>query len=106
MQKTNPVIHRILPLVLLAALIGYLGSDRKFGFWGNFFVSLLLTPIIGLLVVAIAPRKDSLNNLETQLQAAQSAKEKGLITEDEYQARRKKIIEGIHQIGNEFNSVV
>ncbi|MSU51941.1 MAG: hypothetical protein EXS41_00895 [Opitutaceae bacterium] len=44
------IVVSILPLVLLAALIGYLGSDRKFGFWGNFFVSLLLTPIIGLLV--------------------------------------------------------
>jgi hypothetical protein len=45
-----PIITSILPLVLIAALIGYLGSNRKFGFWGNFFVSLLLTPIIGLLV--------------------------------------------------------
>lgn len=44
------VIVTLLPLILLAALIGYLGSDRKFGFWGNFFVSLLLTPVIGLLV--------------------------------------------------------
>jgi len=44
------IIVTLLPLILLAALIGYLGSDRKFGFWGNFFVSLLLTPVIGLLV--------------------------------------------------------
>jgi hypothetical protein len=44
------IIASILPLALIAALIGYLGNDRKFGFWGNFFVSLLLTPVIGLLV--------------------------------------------------------
>jgi|688.fasta_scaffold299890_2 hypothetical protein len=43
-------ILAILPLVLISALIGYLGKSRKFGFWGNFFVSLILTPIIGLLV--------------------------------------------------------
>lgn len=53
----NAFIASILPLVLIAALIGYLGKDRKFGFWGNFFVSLILTPIIGLLVFfAQSPR--------------------------------------------------
>ena len=46
----SPVIISVLPLILIAALIGYLGKTRKFGFWGNFAVSLFLTPIIGLLV--------------------------------------------------------
>jgi len=45
-----PALLGILPIVLLSVLIGYLGQNRKFGFWGNFFVSLLLTPIVGLLV--------------------------------------------------------
>ncbi len=43
-------IISILPLALVAGFIGFLGRDRKFGFWGNFFVSLLLTPFVGLLV--------------------------------------------------------
>lgn len=39
-------------------LIGILGMHRKFGFWGYFFGSLLLTPLIGvLLIVASDPRK-------------------------------------------------
>jgi hypothetical protein len=46
----SAIIASILPIALVAALIGYLGKDRKFGFWGNFFVSLILTPVIGLLV--------------------------------------------------------
>ncbi len=41
----------IIVLLLLAALLGYLGKDRKFGFWGNFFVSLILTPIVGVIVL-------------------------------------------------------
>jgi hypothetical protein len=36
--------------------IGVLGRNRKLGFWGHFFASLLLTPVIGmLLVVATDP---------------------------------------------------
>jgi hypothetical protein len=38
--------------------IALLGMNRKFGFWGYFFGSLLLTPFIGLiLVLASDPQK-------------------------------------------------
>jgi hypothetical protein len=32
-------------------LMAYLGRNGKFAFWGNFFVSLIFTPIIGIIVV-------------------------------------------------------
>jgi hypothetical protein len=35
----------------LCALVGYIGKDRKFGFWGYVFCSLLFTPLVGLLLV-------------------------------------------------------
>jgi hypothetical protein len=38
-------------IVLLASLlIAVLGRNRRFGFWGYFFASILLTPLIGLLL--------------------------------------------------------
>lgn len=40
----------------LAALVGYIGKDRKFGFWGYFFCSILFTPLVGL-VIAFASNK-------------------------------------------------
>lgn len=33
----------------LSLFIGFIGKNRKFGFWGFFFSSLLLSPIAGLL---------------------------------------------------------
>ena len=36
---------------LLAALVGLCGRRRRVGFLGFFLVSLLLTPLVGLLVV-------------------------------------------------------
>ena len=52
-----PVIL-ILVNIALAYFIGFLGRNRKLGFWGHFFASLLLTPIIGLLLIlATDPRK-------------------------------------------------
>jgi len=35
----------------LCFLIALIGSRRKFGFWGNLFCSLFLTPVIGAIVM-------------------------------------------------------
>jgi hypothetical protein len=37
--------------VVACALLAYVGRNGKFTFWGNFWVSVVFTPIIGLLVV-------------------------------------------------------
>jgi hypothetical protein len=42
----------------LSFFIALLGMNRKWGFWGYFFGSLLLNPLIGiLLVLASDPRR-------------------------------------------------
>jgi hypothetical protein len=42
-------------LFLLCALsslvVGWFGRNRKFGFWGYFFCSLALTPVVGLIIL-------------------------------------------------------
>jgi hypothetical protein len=44
--------------ILLCLLMGLMGMNRKFGFWGYFFGSIVLTPVIGLLLLlASDPRK-------------------------------------------------
>ncbi len=43
--------------IALSFLIGYYGRDRKMGFWGYFFASLLLTPFIGALLVIVSDKK-------------------------------------------------
>lgn len=43
--------------LVICLIIGLLGSKRKFGFWGYFFGSMALTPIIGIfLVLASGPK--------------------------------------------------
>jgi hypothetical protein len=37
-----------------AVIVGFLGRRQRFAFWGYFFVSILLTPIIGLLILIAA----------------------------------------------------
>ena len=41
----------------LSALVGVMGRRRKFGFWGYFLASILLTPLIGVLLVLASDKR-------------------------------------------------
>ncbi len=48
-------MHQIIILNFFASLIiGLLGINRKMGFWGYFFSSLLLTPLMGVLLLLVS----------------------------------------------------
>ena len=41
----------------LAALVGYLGRERKLGFWAYFGLSLILSPLMGIIIVLVSEKK-------------------------------------------------
>ena len=43
-------------IIILSLIIGFFGRNRKFGFWGFFFASLLLTPLLGLLLLVASEK--------------------------------------------------
>jgi hypothetical protein len=47
----------IVVYLLLCFIVAIAGMNRKLGFWGYFFVSILLTPIVGLLMVLVSDRR-------------------------------------------------
>jgi hypothetical protein len=50
----------ILSYLVVCWLIGILGRNRRMGFWGYFFGSILLTPIFGLLHIFVSePRRQT-----------------------------------------------
>jgi hypothetical protein len=42
----------------LSVLIGAIGRHKTMGFWGYFFASIVLTPIIALLLVLVSGKKE------------------------------------------------
>ena len=46
-------------IFVLSLFIGLLGINSRLGFWGNFFASILLTPLVGLLLVIASGHKKS-----------------------------------------------
>jgi len=53
-------VNLVLIMVALSIVIGFLGRKRRFGFWGYFFLSMLLTPVVGLLtLIAAIPKAEA-----------------------------------------------
>jgi uncharacterized membrane protein YiaA len=51
----NPAL--IAGIIVGSIVIGVLGENRKLGFWGYFFASLLLTPLIGVILLLASDKK-------------------------------------------------
>jgi hypothetical protein len=47
----------IAPYVLLCWLLAFFGRELKFGFWGNFWVSIIMTPIVGIVLILAQDRR-------------------------------------------------
>ncbi|MEO9965916.1 MAG: hypothetical protein ABJF11_09015 [Reichenbachiella sp.] len=46
--------------IVFSLIVGYAGSDKKVGFGGALFFSLLLSPIIGLIIVLVSGNKENI----------------------------------------------
>lgn len=57
-------MYAFIIMVFLSFVVGLIGKNRKFGFWGYFFASLLVTPIIGILLVLASDPRPQTNTLK------------------------------------------
>jgi uncharacterized membrane-anchored protein len=84
----------ILIWLILSIVAGaYAQSKNRSGF-GWFLLSILLSPIIILIILAIlSNRTTPPKSLEARLEEIAALRDKGMITQDEYELKRKAIIE-------------
>ena len=80
-------------LILSIVAGAYANSKNRSGF-GWFLLSILLSPIITLIILAIlSNRTTPPKSLEARLGEIAELRDKGTITQDEYDLKRKAIIE-------------
>jgi hypothetical protein len=99
-----------------AMIVGLIASDKAMGFWGGFLLSLLLSPVIGVIIVLFSKSKQThimeqrvINSLDhqpkpqqapslsviQQLSELEDLKSKNLVTEEEYTRLRGKIMSSV-----------
>ena len=123
------MIVGIISWLIFSMLIGIIGSNRKIGFAGAFFLSLLLSPLIGLIFTLVSKslsdekyekellevqrkQKEAIENLSQKNASSVSSElartaelfEKGIINESEFEKIKTKLIEELEsQEQNEQN---
>jgi len=51
------VVEALFLCAMASLVVGWFGRNRKFGFWGYFFCSLALTPIVGVIILLASDAK-------------------------------------------------
>ena len=111
------MILEIVLWILFSVGVGFLGDSRRVGFAGGFFWSLLLSPLIGVVIVLASKRKGDFDEELARVQGRpprsgapppaspvsgdvverlgklKEMLESGALTQAEYDAAKKKILE-------------
>lgn len=115
----------IISWIVLSIIIGVVGSSRKIGFLGGFFLSLLLSPLIGIIITVSSKTNDAIRYekeiLETQKKQHETLEQiksqnvssiaddlkkikelllNSVITEEEFEKMKKKIISNLEENSN------
>lgn len=94
--------------LLGSLVIGIIGSDKTLGFWGSFFISLLVSPVIGLIIVLLSKTKEDEAAQKKMVQAVTNQqkpstadelkkllelKEKNAISDTEFEKLKAKLLQ-------------
>jgi hypothetical protein len=90
----------ILGWIILSFVIGFVGSGRKIGFWGAFFLSLLLSPIIGLIITLVSKNKDDEVYKKEVLETQKSQEEalNKIIKSKESESSKKSVADELEKL--------
>ena len=86
--------------LIFSLIVGAIGNDRKIGFAGGFFLSILLSPLIGLIIVLVSDKKNRAQETKNSL----SAKAVGKGNEGKYQEAIDLMHQSLQINGNDPNS--
>ena len=94
--------------ILLCFVVGIIGKDRNIGFPVAFFISLLLSPIIGLIItlssskmkdeeykekmLEIAENKAAPSSVADQLHKLNELRKEGVLTDEEFYEQKEKLL--------------
>jgi len=59
----------LLPWIGSSILVAWVGKTTKTGFWITFILSLVFSPLAGIVIVLLSGRKDSTQNSEDKTSA-------------------------------------
>lgn len=91
----------LLVWIFLAFLVGFAGSGKKIGYWGAFFLSLILSPVVGLIVGVVSDKEQPAHPSHMvrteskfdQLERLKRLKDDGALTDAEFDFEKRRLLE-------------
>jgi len=68
-----------IPYIFLSLVAAIQGTDRLTGFFGALLISLLFTPLVGIIFVQVTPSKEENARQKRMLQLLEQIAEKGVL---------------------------
>lgn len=59
----------LIPWLLVCLIIGFIGINRRIGFFGAFILSIILSPLIGLIITLVSKNKKDIKREKEILKA-------------------------------------
>ena len=94
--------------LIFCAIVAMAGNGKVVGYWGVFLWSILLTPLIGFIIGTFSKsvyrrnleneayhnmaNPKSQQNIASELEKLHQLKERGVMSEDEYQQAKNKLL--------------
>lgn len=50
----------VIAALIISFIVGLIGKGRNVGFWGAFFLSIILSPIVGLIITLLSKKCDEI----------------------------------------------
>jgi hypothetical protein len=72
-------------------LVALSGEGKQIGYWKVFLCAFFLSPVIGLIIGLVSSKLSVTNRLD-DLEKLASLKDKGILTEEEFIAQKKKTL--------------
>ena len=93
----------IFPWLLFSILIGFLGKKKNIGFGGAFFLSILLSPLIGLIIALSSKEKKDIKEEYKFLEYLELAKKEDF--KGQYEKAIDHYMDALYHLENDYKNL-
>ena len=101
-MEDSSIIGILVFWILLSFGVGIVGNGKKVGYWGVFWWSVLLSPIVGLIVGLVSPQQleSEVHKFKNHIELGKKSEYKGEIKDsiDHY-------MDGLYHLENDYKKV-
>lgn len=81
--------------IVLSLVVGLIAIDKKIGYWNTFLISLLLSPLVGLIIALASKDANQISETKTvssEIEKLSSLHASGTLSKEEFESAKKRVL--------------